>query len=98
MISDIDIVKLINAVRENPDLTLQQAKKILKTEDAYLFSIWCIDDVIQIAHDYKLKVPNEDQAREILELLMNKYDASLGSTWDDLAWYIQRWYDEYEKC
>jgi hypothetical protein len=53
-------------------------------------AIWCEDDVLELAREKGIKC-SRTRAREIIDVVDRKQDATLGITWDTLSVYL----DEY---
>ena len=59
-------------------------------DDEYICEVWTIDDVLVNAkenHDYNL---SNDQAKNILLMMMRKYDANNGLTYDTLDYWTEQ--------
>lgn len=49
--------------------------------------VWCIEDVQSVrAH------LDDDQAMDVLEMVLNNHDASIGVSWDTLEYYADEYY------
>ena len=58
-------------------------------DDEYICEVWTIDDVLVNAkenHDYNL---SNDQAKNVLLMMMRKYDANNGLTYDTLDYWTE---------
>jgi len=53
-------------------------------------AIWCEDDVLELAREKGIKC-SRTRAREIIDVVDRKQDATLGITWDTISVYL----DEY---
>jgi hypothetical protein len=53
-------------------------------------AIWCEDDVIELAREEGIKCSRK-RAREIINEIDRKQDASMGISWDTIRFYL----DEY---
>ena len=67
-------------------------RKIHETykDDEYISDVWTIDDVLENAkenHDINL---SNDQAKNILLMMMRKYDANNGLTYDTLDYWTEQ--------
>ena len=50
-------------------------------------AIWCEDDVLGRAKELGIKC-SRARAREIIDMMDNKQDCSLGTTWDTIDCYL----------
>ena len=50
-------------------------------------AIWCEDDVLGRARERGIKC-SQARAREIIDMMDNKQDCSLGITWDSIDCYL----------
>jgi len=53
-------------------------------------AIWCEDDVLELAEEEGIKCSRK-RAREIIDEIDRKQDATLGITWDTISDYLNRY-------
>lgn len=58
--------------------------------------IWTTDDVFMMADELGIEL-NENEAEEILELIYNNHDASIGICWDVIDSYIEQYQTERQE-
>ena len=59
----------------------------------FMYCIWHIDDVMQQAAEMEVEITDK-QARDVLSLMSNKYDATIGINWDTISCWIDHILDE----
>lgn len=70
--------------------TVKEVIKRLKWngEQHIAVAIWSEDDVLGRASERDIKISREE-AREIIDLMDNKQDCSIGITWDTIDCYLE---------
>lgn len=89
---DHHIEEIIDVVAEAVNLTKKDRTNITtllnkKFEDQ-IAVFWMLDDVKQQAGDMEIEI-TDDQARDVLSLLLHKHDAGIGINWDTIGYWIE---------
>ncbi len=63
----------------------REIKDYLKKDRGQYAIYWCTEDVIMNAEERDLKIPTEEQAKNILESCLDYHDCNYGMTWELLA-------------
>lgn len=87
-----DMVKAIGKAHTSVILSPSDLKKVKKAIEEYwddkIAISWSIEDVISRAEEYEVDLTKE-QARELLEQLLDNHDACIGINWDVMDFYIE---------
>lgn len=59
--------------------------------------IWNIEDVVCVAEDNDYEL-TDDQARDVLSLLVSKHDATIGINWDVIECWIEMYLNDPKYC
>ena len=72
--------------------TTREAIELLRSfENQHVaVAIWCEDDVLELAEEEGIKCSRK-RAREIIDEIDRKQDATLGITWDTISDYLNRY-------
>jgi hypothetical protein len=76
-------------MQDTPDIDIDQHVEQLLAQHRKIAVIWCTDDVMELRPDL-----SEDQAWEVLQLAMDKHDASYGIDWTTLEIFAEVLYPE----
>jgi len=86
--ADATEVKVLPTVQEE----IEHLQKYYDRGDVIAAAIWGVDDVLERAKEREINV-TEEQARNILELIHRRQDATLGITWDTIDCYLEESYE-----
>ena len=64
-------------------MKLEEAKKVLK-ENGYLAPLWHKEDILQQAKEDMIQL-SEEKLEEVVELLENSHDATIGINWEVIS-------------
>ena len=85
------ILELFNKGRLNDYLKLEQTP--VKNEDYAISAGWSVQDVLHEADDMMVIITSKE-AKEILDWIDNKHDASIGINWSVIGIFIQKFLEK----
>jgi len=71
---------------------VREARELLKDKGYFVDSLWCYEDIIGTGENMDIEI-TEEQAKEIMELMGRRHDATIGVNWDFIEVIIEEYFN-----